>query len=308
MLDFSRASSMDDKPPASPETHLHGLKLVRWFRAAALAFFLPPTLLLGIALLAANNVERFRDRVQEQLEFQAILAPSLSEERTEALLQSLRQDAIWEEVRIVSPQEHFRNIQGLEDWMSDEANQDIVAAMSRSLRLKPREALRFPDKALEAAQSLQTHAEVREVFTNEDAVKRLYLNFEFWKNSAVFLEWVSGVFCLLIAWLLRKLKHKILALHPMAHKSHRAARAWWLRLVLGLQKSLFFGATPLVLLSGIFVTLDYIAAPVFHAISGADPLFPVSFLPAFQSVAFWLLGAALWWIISNPMSYKAEKS
>ena len=65
---------------------------------------------------------------------------------------------------------------------------------------------------------------------------------------------------------------------------------------------------PLLLLSGIFVTLDYIAAPVFHAISGADPLFPVSFLPAFQSVAFWLLGAALWWIISTPMSYKAEKS
>ena len=77
-------------------------------------------------------MERFRDRVQGQLEFQAILEPSLSAERTEALVETLRQEGAWEDVRVIAPQEHFRNIQGLEDWMSDEANKDIVAAMSRS--------------------------------------------------------------------------------------------------------------------------------------------------------------------------------
>ena len=299
---------MDEKQHAPHDTHLHGVKLVRWFRAAALAFFLPPTLLLGISFLAANNVERFRDRVQDRLEFQIVLEPSLTPERIKALVEEIRQEDAWSEVREVSPMSHFRNMQGLDDWMTDDANKDVVSALSTSLRLKPREVLRDPEKALQAAQGLRGRAEVREVYTDEDTVQRLYLNFEFWKNTAVFLEWVAGAFCLLVAWLLRKIKRKILALHPVDHKSHRAGRALWLRLALGAQKSLFFGATPLVLLIGIYVTLDYTAAPVFHAISYPDPLFPVSFLPWSQACAFWFFGTALWWIISNPSAYKAEKS
>jgi hypothetical protein len=299
---------MDEKQSVPLDMHPHGAKLVRWFRAAALAFFLPPTLLLGISVIAANNVERFRDRVQDCLEFQSLLEPSLNPDHIKTLVEELRQEGVWREVREVSPMSHFRNIQGLDDWMSDDVNRDIVAAMSTSLRLKPREVLRQPDAALQAAQALRGRSEVREVYTDENTVKSLYLNFEFWKNTAVLMEWISGAFCLLIAWLLRNIKHKILTLHPVDHKSHRASRAIWFRLALGIQKSLVFGATPLICLIGIYVTLDYTAAPIFHALLPTDPLFPLRFLPAAQACGFWLFGTMLWWIISNPMAYKAEKS
>jgi hypothetical protein len=253
-------------------------------------------------------VERFRDRVQDHLEFQVLLEPGLAPDGVQALVNELRQDVIWRDVRAVSPAAYFHNLPGLSDWMSDDANKDIVGAMSFSLRLKPRDILRAPSKALDVAQTLRGHGGIREVYTEEDTVKRLYLNFEFWKNTAVLMEWVSFVFCLLVAWLLRRIKHKILVLHPLESKSQRVSRAVWLRFLMGVQKALFFGAVPLICLLALYVFLDYTAAPMFHSLAPVDPLFPLSFLPIPQVFFFWVLGGILWWTISNPMRYKAERS